>query len=143
MKTAPHRAPPAMRAAPRKAPVAMRAAPMRAAPPPMRAPPAPMRAQPAREQQQRASRRLVPRQATIPSCPQVMWWVLQERLAKLRSRAAPALRLQLQDRQRPKLEAEAAVAAGEVQHHALLLGAVAAEAALPLLLGRCAERSQL
>ena len=63
------------------------------------------------QKQQRASRSLVPRQATIPRCPQVMWWVLQERLAKLRSRAAPALRLQLQDRQRPKPEVEAAVAA--------------------------------
>ncbi len=29
------------------------------------------------QKQQRASRSLVPRQATIPRCPQVMWWVLQ------------------------------------------------------------------
>ena len=43
----------------------------------------------------------------------------------------------------PRLKLVAAAAADEVQHHALPLGAVAAEAALPLLLGRCAEQSQL
>ncbi len=89
----------------------LRATPLRVAPSLVRAPPAPFRAQPARVQQQRASRRLLARQATIPCCPEVMCWVLQEALATPRSSAAPPLRLQLQGRQRPMPEVEAAIAA--------------------------------
>ncbi len=42
----------------------------------------------------------------------------------------------------PKLELEAAVAAGGVQHHTRLARVAAAEAAIPILLWRCAEQSQ-
>ncbi len=63
MKTAPHRAPPAVRAAPRKASVSRRAPLARAAPASMRPPPAPMRARPAR----RAASRFAPQDRGSPA----------------------------------------------------------------------------